>query len=469
MTDGPWRWDAATVSVRVRSGEASCRSVIESVLGRVDETNPHLNAVVDVMADEALATADAADDAVARGDELGPLHGVPITIKVNVDVAGRPTTGGISALADHMAVDDAPLVANLRRAGAIIVGRTNTPAFSLRWFTDNDIHGRTLNPWDPDVTPGGSSGGAAVAVAAGMGAIAHGNDYGGSIRHPAWACGVVGLRPTTGRVPSYNASSLAERVISNQLMSVQGPLARTVDDAGAALRVMVSGDPRDPTWNPVPVDLPRHDGPLRVAVFEAPDDGDVNPSVAAAIGQAATWMVDAGCEVDSVAPPRFDEAVSLWQSLVFDDLRRGGVPAIRQTGDAAVQRAVESYLANVDELDRDGYLGALASRVSVAREWSVFFDRFDVLLTATSWERQFPIDDDQQPVERMREILWAQGPLLSTAMLGLPGLAVPVGVDDGLPTGVQLVAGRYREDLLIEAGRLIETSSGYDVLAHLAP
>lgn len=170
------------------------------MLDRIDLVNPRLNAVVDVMAVEALVAARAADEAVRRGDDLGALHGVPVTVKVNVDVAGRPTTGGITANSDHVAAEDAPVVANLRRAGAVIVGRTNTPEFSLRWFTDNDVHGRTLNPWSEEVTPGGSSGGAASALAAGMGAIAHGNDYGGSIRHPAWACGVVGLRPTVGRV-----------------------------------------------------------------------------------------------------------------------------------------------------------------------------------------------------------------------------------------------------------------------------
>jgi hypothetical protein len=165
--------------------------------------NPRINAVVDVMAEQALAAAAAADAAQAAGLALGPLHGVPVTIKVNVDTVGRATTDGIVAQRDNIAATDSPLVRSLREAGAIIVGRTNTPAFSLRWFTDNDLHGRTLNPFDAGVTPGGSSGGAAAAVALGMGAIAHGNDYGGSIRHPAACCGVVGLRTTSGRVPAY--------------------------------------------------------------------------------------------------------------------------------------------------------------------------------------------------------------------------------------------------------------------------
>ncbi len=170
----------------------------------------------------------------------GALHGVPVTIKVNVDTAGHATTDGIVAAKDNIAETDSPLVAHMRAAGAVIVGRSNTPAFSLRWFTDNDLHGRTLNPFDAKVTPGGSSGGAAAAVATGMGAIAHGNDYGGSVRYPAWACGVVGLRATVGRVPGYKASA-PSRIISNQMMSVQGPLTRSVADARLALQVMAQG------------------------------------------------------------------------------------------------------------------------------------------------------------------------------------------------------------------------------------
>lgn len=462
----PWRWSAATVTDQVARRKISCREVAESVLERLATVNPGINVVVDVMADEALAAADQADGSEARDESIGPLHGVPITIKVNVDVAGHANTGGITFLRDNIAATDAPLVANLRRAGAIIIGRTNTPCFSIRWFTDNELHGRTLNPWNPDVTPGGSSGGAAAAVATGIGAIGHGNDYGGSIRHPAWACGVVGLRPTPGRVPSYNESSQTERTISNQLMSVQGPLTRSVADASAALRVMSQGDPRDPAWSPVPHDLPHPGGPLRIALFRSPGH-DVDPSVLGALDQAASWLDEAGCIVTEVTPPRFDEAAELWAQLVWDDFRRAGIPAIDANGDAAVRRSAELYLANSPEGTRDDYLDRLATRLTIAREWSEFFAQHPVLLTANSWERQFPIDDDQRSPERMGEILRAQSPLLGTAMLGLPGLSIPVGVTDRLPTGVQLVADRFREDLLVEAGQLIEDRADFDAVRRL--
>jgi Asp-tRNA(Asn)/Glu-tRNA(Gln) amidotransferase A subunit family amidase len=234
-------------------------------------------------------------------------------------------------------------VAHLRGAGAVIVGRSNAPAFSLRWFTDNDLHGRTLNPFDPSVTPGGSSGGAAAAVATGMGPIAHGNDYGGSIRHPAWACGVVGLRTTPGRVPSYKASA-PNRVITNQMMSVQGPLTRNVRDARLALQVMSQGSPLDPQWTPAPLDHAAPNRPLRVAVFSRHAAYDIDASVVAAVEQAAQWLAAAGCEVTAVEPPHFEEGAQLWRQLVMDDMRRGGLPAVEALGDAGVRSALRGYL-----------------------------------------------------------------------------------------------------------------------------
>ena len=167
MSEPLWRWPAHRLTAAIRAGAVSAREAAVSALGRVQAVNPALNAIVDVLPDEALAAADAADAARRRGDPLGPLHGVPVTVKVNVDLRGRATTNGVVAFKDHIATEDSPVVANLRRAGAVIIGRTNTPAFSVRWFTDNDLHGRTYNPWSRAHTPGGSSGGASSAVAAG--------------------------------------------------------------------------------------------------------------------------------------------------------------------------------------------------------------------------------------------------------------------------------------------------------------
>lgn len=464
-----WRRGAVDLAAAVRNKEVSACEVTTIVLDRIDEANPGVNALVEVLHDEAMAAAEAADQALAEGRVLGPLHGVPVTIKVNVDVAGHATTDGVVALADQVAETDSPLVENLRRAGAVIVGRSNTPAFSLRWFTDNELHGRTLNPFDASVTPGGSSGGAAAAAALGMGAIAHGNDYGGSIRYPAWACGVVGLRPTIGRVPSHKSSSAAERGISNQLMAVQGPLARSVDDVRLALEVLAAGSHLDPTWVPAPLEHDDLDQRRVVAVFTRHPAFDADPTVVAAIEQAAQWLSASGYEVEEVEPPHFEEGAVLWRRLVYDDLRRGGLPAIEQFGDEAVRTNIRFTMHGQPELDRDGYLDGLARRLTLLRAWGEFFERHHVLLMPNSWQRQFPVDADTVSVERMNDIIAAQSPLLGTAMMGLPGLSVPTGIVDGLPVGVQLVSGRFREDVCLRAGAAVERSARFSSLDHLAP
>lgn len=465
-----WRLGACELAEAIRQGQVSARDAATSVLARIAEVNPRINALAEVMAEQALAAADACDRALAgapaTGFTPGPLHGVPVTIKVNVDTAGHATTDGIVAAKDNIASTDSPLVAHLRAAGAVIVGRSNTPAFSLRWFTDNDLHGRTLNPFDPAVTPGGSSGGAAAAVATGMGPIAHGNDYGGSIRYPAWACGVVGLRTTTGRVPSYKASA-PNRVPSNQMMSVQGPLTRNIADARLALQVMAQGSALDPQWVDAPLAYADSGRPLKVAVFKRHAAFDADPTVVAAVEQAAAWLAAAGCELEEIEPPHFEEGAQLWRQLVMDDMRRGAQPAVDTVGDAGVQSALRGYMQGLAPLDRDQTLDALTRRFNICRDWAVFFERHPVLLMPNSWQRQFAIDADLGTPAQVDALVRAQSPLLGTAMMGLPGLSVPTGLVGGLPTGVQLVSSRFREDLILRAGAIIEAAAHFSALDHL--
>lgn len=229
-----WRLPASELASLIRARKVSARDAAKAALARLDAVNPKLNAVVDHRPEDVLAQADNVDAVIARGGDAGILGGVPVTVKVNVDQAGFATTNGIKAQRDLIAKATNPVVANLRKSGAVILGRTNTPAFSYRWFTTNLLHGDTYNPRDRSITPGGSSGGAGSAVAAGIGHIAHGTDIAGSIRYPAYACGVHGLRPTIGRIPAFNASS-PERPIGPQITAVSGPLARTVYDLRLAL------------------------------------------------------------------------------------------------------------------------------------------------------------------------------------------------------------------------------------------
>src|SRR5579871_3993352 len=248
-----WRLSAADLAVLVRSKKITAKDAATAALARLDAVNPKINAVVDHRPDDVLKQAADVDATIARGDDPGPLAGVPVTVKVNIDQQGFASTNGLTLQRDAIAPANSPVVDNLRKAGAVILGRTNCPAFSYRWFTTNLIHGDTRNPRDPNVTPGGSSGGAGAAVTAGIGAIAHGTDIAGSIRYPAYACGVHGLRPTLGRVPAFNPG-LPERGIGAQIEAVSGPLARTIKDLRISLAAMSARDPRDPWWVPAPLE-----------------------------------------------------------------------------------------------------------------------------------------------------------------------------------------------------------------------
>ncbi|MBU8876607.1 amidase family protein [Reyranella sp. MMS21-HV4-11] len=463
MTDELWRWSASDLARAIARGAISSEDATRSVLGRIESVNPRVNAVVDMMADEALQAAREADTARRSGAPCGPLHGVPTTVKVNVDTKGRATTNGVVAFRDLVATEDSPVVANLRNAGAVIVGRTNTPAFSHRWFTDNELHGPTRNPWGKGLTPGGSSGGAAAALAAGMGAIAHGNDYGGSIRYPAYACGVAGLRPTPGRVPAFNPSATAERPITAQLMSVQGPLARSIADLRLAFAAMARGDARDPNWVPAPLAGPAPTRPLRAAIAPAPFD-DVVPEVRAAVEQAGRALEAAGYAVEQVAPPRLGEAAELWHRMVVNDERRGFVATVQALGDAAARRNVEGHLHYVPEVDAGGLLDAFGQRLALMRAWSLFFADYAVAIVPVSHVLPFPdgLDLQDQPV--VDRMMAAQHCLLATPVLGYPSASVPTGLADGTPVGVQIISARFREDLCLDAAEIVEAHA-----SHLTP
>ena len=313
MTDTEyWKLSAVELAELVRSRRVSCVAIMESVLGRIAARNGELNAIVTDCGAAALNEAMEKDRLLDSGTITGPLHGVPVTIKVNIDVAGQATTNGVPDCSDLIASEHSPVVSNLLDAGAIIVGRTNTPEFSMRLTTDNPLHGRTINPWNSDVSPGGSSGGASVAAAMGFGPIHHGNDIGGSLRMPAFACGVSTIKPTFGRVPAYVPSALGERGILATMIAVQGVICREVRDVRLATRELASGDPRDPWWVPVPFDGPELDGPIPVAVTTETYGYPAHPDIINAIDHAAGILDDAGYRVEQVATPPMDEPAKAW-------------------------------------------------------------------------------------------------------------------------------------------------------------
>ena len=456
-----WRWGAVELAQAIRSRDISSREAVESCLSRVEAVNPRVNAIVDLMADEARQAADRADAAVKKGEALGLLHGVPVTLKINVDLAGRPTTNGVVAFKDKIPTEESPPVIQWRKAGAIFVGRTNVPAFSTRYFTDCALHGRTLNPWDPRRTPGGSSGGAAAAVATGMGALAHGNDRAGSIRYPSYACGVYGLRPSLGRIATFEPGVPETLAIATQLANTQGPLARSIRDLRLGTAAMMGRDPRDPWWVPVPLrdDLPPKG---KVALCAGVPGADVDPAVAEAVKQAGLWLRDAGYEVEEAAPPNLLEAGSLFFTLVVSenavstDDRAGPTKAIEALGDEPCKRARRSTVASIPALDYENYVAKLARRAALLRQWMLFFERYQLVVMPVSWQRPFPVDEDQKGDAAMAALLRAQGPILACSALGLPGLAVPATLADGVPVGVQLVSGRFQEEALFAAGAAIE-------------
>ena len=303
MGEALWQKSAVDAATGIREKQFSCSDLMASVVERIHALNPRLNAIVTDLTGRALAQASEADRALKEAPQPGPLFGVPVTIKVNIDQEGQATTHGLPALASLIAPDDSPVVRSLRRAGAIVVGRTNTPEVSMRATTVNPLHGRTWNPWHPDASPGGSSGGAGSAAAAGFGPIHHGNDIGGSLRFPAFANGVATIKPTTGRVPAFNPSAASERGLLTQLTSVQGAIARTVADVRLATRVMAGGDVRDPLWVPAPFDGEPLKKPVRVAVTRNGHGYNLHPGIAGLIDRAAGYLSNAGYDVVEVEPP----------------------------------------------------------------------------------------------------------------------------------------------------------------------
>ncbi|MCH9672926.1 MAG: amidase, partial [Gammaproteobacteria bacterium] len=391
-----WRLDGIELAALMRTRQVSCVEVMQAHIDRIHATNPKYNAIVLSLEESALAEANAADAAVARGDEIGALHGVPVTTKVNTDQIGLPNDNGVVAFKEVIAPDDSPQIRNLKKAGAIVVGRTNTPAFSMRWFTENDLHGATLNPWNVAHTPGGSSGGASASVAAGMAPIGHGNDIAGSVRYPAYCCGLVGLRPTHGRIPAWNPSANVSRPISAQLMSTQGPLTRSVRDARAALIAMSARDVNDPKWVDVPLVGPPPARPIKVALVDEPAGRPVNPEVKAAIQAAAKWLDSAGYEIEAVEPPELEAVTELWSRLGMDDVIASLVPAIDKYGDEAIKVAVGYWQSGFESQGAQGVLDALVDREQYLRLWQLFFEDYPLILMPSSAEPAFPNNLDIQ-------------------------------------------------------------------------
>ncbi|MCP5265997.1 MAG: amidase [Burkholderiaceae bacterium] len=453
---------AVEAAAQIRAGRLGCAELVRAHVGLMRERNPALNAITLDCGDQAIEAASTADRTLAtmrrEGTEPGPLFGLPVTIKENIDVAGQATPNGVPAFRDLIATQDSPVARNLNRAGAILIGRTNTPEYSFRAFTDNPLHGLTRNPWDPAITCGGSSGGAGAAAAAGIACINHGNDIGGSLRYPAYCNGVATIKPTFGRVPAFNPSQLAERPALMQMMSVQGPIARNVADARLGLAAMAIGDPRDPWWVPAP--LAGEAEPPRVAVPAALDRADLHPAVRNAIAQAAEHLAASGYVVERVDAPAVEPVMKLWIDLAFAEMRVMQDAAMRPNMSEAMAGIVDAYYAMAEPLEAGGYMAGLAARAHHLREWQVFLARYSVMLTPLSFDPPYPVGEDLKGAARVAEIFDRFRWMSSINLLGLPAAIVSTGLHDGAPIGVQLVGRRFREDLCLDAAQAIEDRVG---------
>lgn len=461
MTDELWRCSATGLASAIATKKVSCREVISAHLQRIDAINPRLNALTAIFHEQAQAAATQADQAISRGAGIGPLHGVPITIKDNIDVAGSPTSKGVVGLQHALAKRDAPIVALLKRAGAIVLGRSNMPDFGMRWHTDNALHGATLNPWSAAHTPGGSSGGEAAAIATGMSPLGIGNDMGGSTRQPAINCGICGMRPSTGKVSRIMSTLDDAPPYYEQQACVNGPLARSVADLRLALAVISQPDPGDPIWcGGTPADCPAANANRIGVIAQLPDDTIEQP-VANAVRQAAESLQQAGYVLEVVDPPLLTEADQIIQQLAEFELAPYLDDVLAMISEDA--RAFLQWVIGRDNPSPAHYRQAIARRYTVARCWSQLMHRYPLILgpvsTMAPFKAGFDIADAASVEKLMRSFRLTE----LCNLLGLPAVAVSVNIDNGLPQGVQIIGRRFDDTRCLNAAEVIEHAAALAV------
>ena len=454
-----WKWSAKETANAVKNKMISATDSIKSSLKRLDEVNSNVNAVVVSLKEEALNKAQQIDKKIKNNETLGSLAGVPITIKENVDVRNQSTTNGMKVFKDIIAPQNSPVVQNLIDEDGIIIGRTNTPEISYRWFTDNPLRGLTKNPWSEDITPGGSSGGAAASVALGIGDIAHGNDVGGSIRYPAYACGVVGIKPGLGCVPAYNPSAIKERGIALQLMSVQGPHAREVEDLRLALKAMSSKGDGDPWWTPLKHSQPITK-PINIAVNKWCGNTKCHKDVEASIETAASIFTNRGFNVVEKTPPEINLAAESWRTIFGIDAKINMLELVKESGSQDIINVVQGFVDAASGKGINEFNEALSARNKVLRSWNYFMNDFPIIISPVSALPPYKQGEDQLGKNRFKDILEEQSPLYVINFLGLPSVSVPINIKNNVPSGVQIIAPRYYENLALDMARILEDEIG---------
>ncbi|MFI8459216.1 amidase [Kitasatospora sp. NPDC085464] len=458
-----WNRTATELAAAVRAGEVSALDVVDSHLDRIAEVNPHLNAVTQLLADRAREAARHTDRRRAAGEDPGPLAGVPFTVKECTPIAEVATTFGTPRFRNHVAPVDAVPVARLRAAGAIPIGHSNMPTLILAGMhTRSELYGDTRNPWDPSRTPGGSSGGDGVAVAAGMAPLGLGNDSGGSLRIPAAFCGVAALKPTTGRFPAdQRLLGPDDPGPASQVLVTDGPVARTVADLRLAYETLAGTDPRDPRAVPVPLYGEPLGRPPRVAVVADPGGHGVHPTVRRAVETAADALRDAGYDVREVPDvPRLQEAYDAYHRLTVTEFAPSW-PVVRQLLGEGGDRFIDLTMRSTPPADAPGLIRLMSAWMNIRRSWTEFLHEYPLLLGPVFTEP--PVEPGLESRDQAGRDRVASGMRLCsvTSFVGVPAVAVPTGLaDDGLPTGVQLVGRAFREDLCLTAAQAVEDRLG---------
>ena len=455
---------ALEMAEAVRTGQIRPTELVEAHLERIARLNPKLNAFVHLDATGARRQAKSAEEAIAAGDRLGTLHGVPITIKSSIDVAGWPCPCGSRLRRDYVAGSDAPLVARLRKAGAILLGNTNTPEFLMAYETDNVITGRTNSPWDVERTPGGSSGGEAAAIAARCSAGGVGSDGGGSIRIPAHFSGICGLKPTPGRIPAtgHFPASAGPFVY----LGVVGPMARTVADVRILFEAMAGPDFGDPMSSPVPVRRPSEAEirNLRIGYFE--DDGriPVTPETRAAVRKAATGLENSGFTVERYLPDELEPIRRIWWNLFgrAGQIVMGPLYAGRETELSPILKEFIGIVRSEPEFTLGEFMNTLLERDALRGRFLRAMQRFPVLLCPACAVPAFRHSEREWKIEgKTVSYLDAMSYSQWFNALGLPAAVAPVGRSpEGLPIGVQIVGQPFEEEVILAIAEKIEAACG---------
>ena len=460
MSNDELSWtSAADLAAAIRDRRLSPVEVTDAVLSRIDTVNPRVNAYCTVAADRARAEARAAEAALMRGDALGPLHGVPISFKDLTPTAGIRTTFGSKIFEHHVPTEDAAVVERARRAGAVVIGKTNTPEFGCKGVTDNLIFGHTRNPWRLDRIAGGSSGGAGAAVAAGLGPIAEGSDLAGSIRIPAAVCGVVGLKPSLGRIPRVPVLN------GYTSLSHVGPLTRTVRDAALALSVWAGPDERDPQSLPATGDDFAHaaDGGIQgLRIGWSPDLGyaAVDPEIRRITTAAATIFSTVGATVEE-SHPGFEDPLSLFIDLTAPIRAAGMAPHWEKWSDQ-MDPFLHLRMSHGEKMSAIDAERATHRRTAFWQTVRRFFERYDLLVTPTTSVAAFPIgvsypaEIDGRAIDNQLQWFPFTFPFSIT---GQPAITVPCGFTaEGLPLGLQIVGRRFADATVLRAAAAFEAA-----------